>query len=70
MNVYLSDKFESQISKTALLLGFQQREVIERALLYYFDSLKDEFLLRSEFAAWDKLSDEAMIKFEEELEKR
>jgi len=68
MNVYLSDKFESQISKTALLLGFQQREVIERALLYYFDSLKDEFLLKSEFAAWDKLSDEAMIKFEEELQ--
>ena len=25
--------------------------------------------LKNEFAAWDKLSDEAMIKFEEELEK-
>jgi len=47
--------------------GFREKDLVQRALLFYLDAIQRERELRRELRAWDRLSDEALIAFEESL---
>jgi len=53
-------QLHKDIKKTSELLGIQEREFIDRALLLYLESVRNILELQREFRAWDELSDEAL----------
>lgn len=67
MNVQLSEEVVEKVDKASQLLGIQQQEIVDRALLVYLDSLAKYLELKEELKAWDTLSDEALAMFESSL---
>lgn len=67
MELILPESIELRISKASSILGFRKQEIIQRALVYYLDSINSQLELKNEFNNWDKLSDEAFISFENAL---
>jgi hypothetical protein len=47
--------------------GIQEENLIQRAILYYLDSIQKQVDLYDEMHTWDRLSDEALVNFEETL---
>jgi hypothetical protein len=68
MNVNLESSVENKINNLAIQYGFAKEEIVERAIYYYLDSLKDEISFKEEFLEWDYLSDECLKKFESNIE--
>ncbi|MEK7481118.1 MAG: hypothetical protein AAB604_03405 [Patescibacteria group bacterium] len=58
--IHVEEKINQNLEKTSKIMGIKKRELVDRALLYYFESIKDMVDLKREFDAWDRLSDEAM----------
>jgi len=48
--------------------GYWQKKLIDRALILYLESIRQWSDLFKEFDAWDKLSDEALLKFEKNFQ--
>ncbi len=67
MEYIIPEKLSKQVSKAANTLGFDEGEFVDRALLYYLDSISSQIELKKEFDLWDELSDEALENFEKEL---
>ncbi len=68
MNLRLAPTLEKQVEKVAFLYGFAKEEIVERAVYFYLDSIKDNIALRNEFQTWDNLSNESLTNFEARLE--
>lgn len=64
MDVQLSEEVIEKVDKASQLLGIQQQEIVDRALVVYLDSLTKYLELKEELKAWDALSDEALEMFE------
>jgi hypothetical protein len=64
MELILPESMELKISKASIILGFRKQEIIQRALVFYLDSINAQLELKNEFDNWDKLSDEALTSFE------
>ncbi len=60
MELILPQTIEQKVANAARILGFQKQEIIQRALLYYLDSINSQLEIQKEFECWDKLSDEAL----------
>jgi hypothetical protein len=67
MEYIIPERISKQVSKAANTLGFAEDELINRALLFYLDSINSQIELKEEFDYWDRLSDEALENFEKEL---
>jgi len=67
MEVQVTKELDDRLVLASESFGFDKKEVVERAVLFYLDAVDKELKLKAEFGAWDELSDEALIKFEEEL---
>jgi hypothetical protein len=67
MECIISDRISDKVAKAAQSLGYDESELVNRAILYYLDSIKSNLELKSEFDSWDELSDEALKIFEKEL---
>lgn len=67
MQVQISKEFDEKIKQASETLGFEDKKIVERALLFYLDAIKEQLELKHEFKEWDTLSDEALIRFEKEL---
>lgn len=61
MQVQISKEFDERIKQASKALGFEDKKIVERALLFYLDAVKGQLELRREFKEWDALSDEALI---------
>ena len=68
MQVQIGKEFDERIKQASKALGFEDKKIVERALLFYLDAVKEHLELRREFKEWDALSDEALIRFEKELQ--
>ena len=68
MQVQISKEFDAEIKQAAKALGFKDKKLIERAVLFYLDAVKEQLELKREFREWDALSDETLIGFEKELQ--
>ena len=66
MQVQISKEFDKKIKQASEALGFEDKKIVERALLFYLDAVKEHLELKQEFREWDALSDEALIVFEKE----
>jgi hypothetical protein len=67
MELILPESMELKISKASSILGFRKQEIIQRALVFYLDSINSQLELKNEFDNWDKLSDEAFSSFDNAL---
>jgi len=67
MEICISRETENKFKNASKLLGFNESEILERAILFYLANLKKEFNLNQEFQGLDYLSDEAINNFEQNL---
>ena len=47
------------------VLGVEETEMMNRAMLFYLDNVENSLAMRNEFNAWESLSDEAWAKIKE-----
>ena len=62
MQYQLEKKITKKIKDVSHTLGVNEAQVVNRALRYYFASIKSAIDLKQECDAWDMLSDEALTK--------
>lgn len=67
MEVHISTNVEKVLSKALKNLGFNEEEFVERAVLFYVDTIQKQLELKEELGQWDELSDEALLNFETQL---
>jgi len=60
MPLILEKKIRRDVSEFSRKMGIKEKELVDRALLLYLDSIKKILDMENEFRAWDKLSDEAL----------
>lgn len=65
MQIVISKKLSKKVSEVSKAFGWIKEKVVNQALMDYLDSM---ISLKKEMEAWDKLSDEALLKFEKDLE--
>lgn len=58
--IYVEKKMDRNLQKASKLMGVGKKELIDRAFVYYFESMRDLFNFEKELDAWSRLSDEAM----------
>jgi len=58
------------IREAARLIGTDEKEILERAVLFYLASIKATLDLEKELRAWDTLSDEALARTDRSLKSR
>ncbi len=64
MEVHISKNAEKILSEASKRSGFNEEEFVERAVLFYADTIQKQLSLKKEFEQWDGLSDEALVHFE------
>ena len=64
MEVHISRDVEKVLSEALKKSGFNEDEFVERAVLFYVDTIRKQLSLKKEFEHWDELSDEALVNFE------
>ncbi|MEK7505032.1 MAG: hypothetical protein AAB589_02005 [Patescibacteria group bacterium] len=57
----------SQVKFASQKLGVKEDDLLKNALTFYLSSIAPYLELKTELQAWDKLSDEALVKFEQSL---
>lgn len=50
------------IRDASKVLGVEEKDILERASLFYLDAIKGELEFKKELDFWDYLSDEALAK--------
>ena len=53
-----------RIKSASEAFGVEEKELFQNALAFYLEAIKPYLDLKQELGAWDKLSDEALLKFE------
>jgi hypothetical protein len=67
MQLNFSESIDIKINKASEILGLRKKDLIERAILFYLNEIKQSIQLKQEFNEWDRLSDESLINFENSL---
>lgn len=57
-------QLNKDIKRTSKVMGIDEQELSERAMRFYLASVKEEVKLRDELAAWEQVSDEALLNME------
>ena len=58
----VSKKTKSELRNASRFLGVKERDIFERALMFYLYSIKNKIAFKKEMEAWDALSDETFLK--------
>jgi len=67
MQIELPKETSKKVHRASELLGIQNQELVQRALIVYLDNLEKYMALKQEMKDWDTLSDEALQSFEKSL---
>lgn len=68
MNTFTLTKKNAQgVREAARLIGTDEKEILERAVLFYLESIRTALDLEKELKAWQGLSDEAFWLMEKRL---
>ena len=67
MHVDISKDVGMKVEQASNVLGIGKKELVDRAILTYIDSVSRFLELKKEFKEWDELSDEALLNFEKSL---
>jgi hypothetical protein len=65
--ITIDNNTHSDLEKASKLIGLDEQELADRAIVHYLHSIRDEIELAEEFKAWDRASDEALVNMEREL---
>ncbi len=58
----LTKRTRTSIKNASKVLGVEEKDILERASLFYLDAIKGEMEFKKEIEFWDYLSDEALAK--------
>jgi len=61
MQIQLKENLYDDVKTASRFIGVDEEELIDRALLFYLNSIQAEMDLEKELKAWDYLSDEALM---------
>ena len=67
MEIKISKDLINELKKVSENLGFNEEKIVERALLFYLNAIRNQLELNKEFNELDELSDEALVNFENSL---
>ena len=67
MEVEISEDVSRKVNEASRILGVDEQEIVDRALLVYLDNMNKYLQLKKEMEVWDVLSDEALEDFERSL---
>ncbi len=67
MKMKLSKTIDQKLKTTSKLLGVREEELWKRALTLYLEQVRGYVSLQEELMAWDRLSDEAFVRFEKRV---
>ncbi len=67
MQIQISKGINKKIKKASRILGIEEEEIVDRAILLYLDNIEKYLELKKEFKEWDILSDDALRSFERGL---
>ncbi|MBI2576538.1 hypothetical protein HYV84_04955 [Candidatus Woesearchaeota archaeon] len=67
MQIEIQKDTSEKISHASAVLGVGKKELVDRALLLYLDSIEKMVALKKEMGDWEALSDEALADFERSL---
>lgn len=59
----LSKEVKKQMEVVSKKMGLEKEEILNRALLLYFEGTQKQLNLFKEFEAWEKLSNESLLKY-------
>ncbi|OGF83288.1 hypothetical protein A2924_03315 [Candidatus Giovannonibacteria bacterium RIFCSPLOWO2_01_FULL_44_16] len=59
---------QKELERASRFMGVDKKKLIDRALILYLESIRQQSDLYNEFDAWENLSDEALLKFEKSLQ--
>lgn len=62
MPLVVEKKIRKNISDISRRMGIKEKELVDRAILLYLESVKKILDVEKEFSSWDALSDESMRK--------
>ena len=65
MSIKLANRINQRIKTASRVLGVEEAEMMDRAMLFYLDNVENSLAMRNEFNAWESLSDEAWAKIKE-----
>ncbi len=58
----LEKELKREAEKVSKEMGIDNKELLERALILYLDSVKRQLSLFKELEAWERLSDDVFVK--------
>ncbi len=67
MQIEITKEVDTKLKKISSVSGLDRKKIVTKAIDYYLLVLDQELKLKSEFNSLDKLSDEALLNFEENL---
>ncbi len=67
MQVNIHKDISTKVEYVSSIMGIDKKELVDRAILTYIDSVSKLLDLKKEFKSWEKLSDEALLNFEKAL---
>jgi hypothetical protein len=67
MTLQLSKTTQGELQNISDVLQISEEKIIERAIYFYGDALKDEMALKNEMNIWDNISDEILLECEQNL---
>ena len=59
----LPKEIKKQMDIVSEKMGLEKQEILNRALLLYFESVQKQINLFKELEAWEKLSNESLLKY-------
>ena len=67
MQIEITKEVDTKLNQISSVSGLDRKKIIIKAIDYYLLVLEQELKLKNEFNSLDKLSDEALLNFEENL---
>jgi hypothetical protein len=65
MQIHIEEKLNKRVKDASKAYGVDEEQLIKQAIFFYLDMITKTVDLRREFAAWDVLSDEALLTLEQ-----
>ncbi len=67
MEIDIPEDTQKKISEASRKLGIDEEELVDKAILHFLNDVNEYVEIKKEFDQWEKLSDEALVKFEKSL---
>jgi len=65
--ITIPKKLIKEVNKMAQDFGISNEDFLVSAILYYLKNLKEKAELKRELEAWEKVSDQDLLKFEKNI---